>query len=226
MVAIEGLLEPEAGQIVLAGLEPLARPTNAEDTRTGGQRRADALTELARRALEAGRLPKTGGVRPQLLVTVDDRAEGDHGGAGPGAELAVDGQAPLVGGQAPLDGGDGVLRSPGSTGSIPHSPAAGGEPDRDPGRRPRRRRRRPFPDPAHPGEQRDREGGQQQPAQREGQPAGPGAQMAGRGRWHAARTPSGKEPAGTGARAAKDEHRTEGSRWRQPSSDRPAAPPA
>ena len=29
------------------------------------------LTELARRHLEAGRLPRTGGVRPQLLVTVE-----------------------------------------------------------------------------------------------------------------------------------------------------------
>jgi Domain of unknown function (DUF222)/HNH endonuclease len=52
-------------------LEPLARPASAEDDRRGGQRHADALTELARRALEAGRLPQTGGVRPQLLVTVD-----------------------------------------------------------------------------------------------------------------------------------------------------------
>jgi Domain of unknown function (DUF222) len=71
MVAIDGLLEPEAGQTVLAALEPLARPTNADDDRTGGQRRADALTELARRQLEGGRLPQTGGVRPQLTVVVD-----------------------------------------------------------------------------------------------------------------------------------------------------------
>jgi hypothetical protein len=71
MVAVNGLLEPEAGQTVLAALEPLARPTGADDERSGGQRRADALAELARRTLEAGRLPQTGGVRPQLLVTVD-----------------------------------------------------------------------------------------------------------------------------------------------------------
>jgi Domain of unknown function (DUF222) len=70
MVAIEGLLEAEAGQTLMAALEPLARPSNAEDSRSG-QRNADALTELARRALEGGRLPQTGGVRPQLLVTVD-----------------------------------------------------------------------------------------------------------------------------------------------------------
>ena len=71
MVAIDGLVESEAGQIVLAALEPLARPTDAGDHRSGSQRTADALTELARRNLEAGRLPTTGGVRPQLSVVVD-----------------------------------------------------------------------------------------------------------------------------------------------------------
>jgi hypothetical protein len=71
MVAVNGLLDPEAGQTLAAALEPLARPATADDTRSGGQRRADALTELARRSLEGGRLPQSGGVRPQLLVTVD-----------------------------------------------------------------------------------------------------------------------------------------------------------
>src|SRR5918996_570477 len=56
MVAIDGLLDPEAGETLLAALEPLARPAGAEDDRTGPQRRADALAELARRALEGGRL--------------------------------------------------------------------------------------------------------------------------------------------------------------------------
>jgi Domain of unknown function (DUF222) len=71
MVAVAGLLEAEAGQTLVAALEPLARPTDAQDTPSGGQRTADALTELARRALEGGRLPKAGGVRPQLAVMVD-----------------------------------------------------------------------------------------------------------------------------------------------------------
>jgi Domain of unknown function (DUF222) len=66
MVAIDGLVEAEAGHTLLAALEPLARPIDARDTRSGGQRTADALVELARRALEGGRLPQTGGVRPQL----------------------------------------------------------------------------------------------------------------------------------------------------------------
>jgi hypothetical protein len=71
MVAVDGLLEAEVGQRLLAALEPLARPHRATDARSGGQRRADALAELARRALEGGQLPQAGGVRPQLTVTVD-----------------------------------------------------------------------------------------------------------------------------------------------------------
>jgi hypothetical protein len=93
MVALNGLLEPEAGQTLLAALEPLARPASADDTRSGGQRRADALAELARRTLETGQLPQAGGVRPQLLVTVDlDSLVGHPGGLG--------GE---TGGAAPLD---------------------------------------------------------------------------------------------------------------------------
>ena len=93
MVAIDGLLEPEAGQTLIAALEPLARPADAQDARSGGQRRADALTELARRSLEGGRLPQTAGIRPQLTVTVDldsllgrsaaVRVGGEVGEAGP-----------------------------------------------------------------------------------------------------------------------------------------------
>jgi hypothetical protein len=64
MVAVDGLLEAEAGHLVQTALEPLARPAAAGDDRKGSQRTADALTELCRRALEAGQLPKTGGVRP------------------------------------------------------------------------------------------------------------------------------------------------------------------
>ena len=83
MVAVDGLLEAEAGQILLAALEPLTRPHSAADPRSGGQRRADALAELARRTLEGGRLPQTGGVRPQLLVTVDlDSLQGRPGTLG------------------------------------------------------------------------------------------------------------------------------------------------
>jgi Domain of unknown function (DUF222) len=71
MVAVDGLLDPEAGETLLTALEPLARPSTADDERSAAQRNADALTELARRQLEGGRLPQTGGVRPHVTVTVD-----------------------------------------------------------------------------------------------------------------------------------------------------------
>ena len=64
MVAVDGLLEAEAGQIVLAALEPLARPADAPTPASGGQRRADALTELARRNLEAAGCPNRVGCGP------------------------------------------------------------------------------------------------------------------------------------------------------------------
>jgi hypothetical protein len=91
MVALQGLLEPEAGQTLTAALDPLTRPATADDARSGDQRRADALVELARRNLEAGQLPQTGGVRPQLNVIVDldsllghpGALGGELGGAGP-----------------------------------------------------------------------------------------------------------------------------------------------
>jgi hypothetical protein len=90
MVAVNGLLEPEAGQTLLAALEPLTRPHSADDTRSGGQRTADALTELARRHLEGGQLPQTGGVRPQLTVTVDlDSLLGLPGAVGVGGEIGA-----------------------------------------------------------------------------------------------------------------------------------------
>ena len=91
MVAVDWLLGPEAGQSLLAALEPLARPADANDARSGSQRNADALAELARRSLEGGRLPHTGGSAPQLTVTVDldsllsgaGRLGGEVGWAGP-----------------------------------------------------------------------------------------------------------------------------------------------
>jgi hypothetical protein len=71
MVAVDGLLDPEAGEAVRAALLPLARPAGPEDARSAAQRRADGLAELARQALQGGRLPRAGGLRPQLTVTVE-----------------------------------------------------------------------------------------------------------------------------------------------------------
>src|SRR5215475_12744481 len=68
MVALDGMLDPEGGALLLAALQPLAAPTGPDDKRTPRQRRADALTELARLQLDQGDLPTTGGERPHLTV--------------------------------------------------------------------------------------------------------------------------------------------------------------
>ena len=57
MVDLRGLLGPEAGEALRSALEPLARPTGPDDQHNAAQRRADALGELGRRALQAGELP-------------------------------------------------------------------------------------------------------------------------------------------------------------------------
>ncbi len=69
--AIDGMLDPEAGATVRTALHALvAAQRDPGDERTAAQQRADALTELARQALDAG-LPETGGERPHLTVTTD-----------------------------------------------------------------------------------------------------------------------------------------------------------
>jgi len=70
MVAITGLLDPHSGATVLAAMDALTAPPRDDDPRTSGQRRADALTELCRRALDGGTLPQLNGEKPHLLVTV------------------------------------------------------------------------------------------------------------------------------------------------------------
>jgi hypothetical protein len=91
MVALNGLLDPEGGHTLLAALESLARPADGHDPRSGDQRRADALVELARRTLEGGQLSKTGGVRPQLAVVVDLHSLQEPHGAMAGEVVAGEG---------------------------------------------------------------------------------------------------------------------------------------
>jgi hypothetical protein len=58
-------------ETVLTALAPLSTPTGQSDDRTAEQRRADALVELARRSLDRGELPESGGVRPHVTVVID-----------------------------------------------------------------------------------------------------------------------------------------------------------
>jgi hypothetical protein len=71
MVSIEGMLDPEAGAHVLAAVHAYATPLGPDDRRTGGQRRADAFTEVVKAGLEAATLPDTGGEKPHVAFTVD-----------------------------------------------------------------------------------------------------------------------------------------------------------
>jgi len=59
-------LSREDSETLLSALEPLARRNTTGDDRTAGQRRADALVELAEQVLRFGELPDAGGLRPQL----------------------------------------------------------------------------------------------------------------------------------------------------------------
>jgi hypothetical protein len=71
---LSGWLDREAAEIVRSALGPLAAPRPTTDTevdlRTAAQRDADALVELAQRALAGGELPTEGSERPQVVVTV------------------------------------------------------------------------------------------------------------------------------------------------------------
>jgi hypothetical protein len=73
---IRGQLDTESAATIRAALDPLAAPQPAgedgeKDRRPAGRRNADALVELARRALDCGDLPAGHAVRPHVSVIVD-----------------------------------------------------------------------------------------------------------------------------------------------------------
>jgi hypothetical protein len=63
-VAVDGLVEAEAGQMLLAALEPQARPHSAEAPAVVASGGPMPWPRLARRALEGGRLPRAVGSAP------------------------------------------------------------------------------------------------------------------------------------------------------------------
>jgi hypothetical protein len=69
MHAIDGVLDAVGGAALKTALESLARRLGPEDVRKHKQRMADALVELTNHALDQGRLPRRGSVRPHLTVT-------------------------------------------------------------------------------------------------------------------------------------------------------------
>jgi hypothetical protein len=69
MFSIDVVLDPIVGAAVRSALESLSGFQGADDTRTGGQRNADALVELTHDALDKGSLPTRRGVRPHVSVS-------------------------------------------------------------------------------------------------------------------------------------------------------------
>jgi len=67
---VDGRLTCEQAAVVGAALDPLCKPRAADD-RSPGQRRADALEEVCKLALNTTELPDNGGDRPQVVVTAD-----------------------------------------------------------------------------------------------------------------------------------------------------------
>jgi hypothetical protein len=81
MGRLDGWLDPEAYEVVRAALDAATPPPAEADGRSPAQRRADALVDVARHALDHGDLPDRGGERPHLMVMVDlDQLTGEgHG---------------------------------------------------------------------------------------------------------------------------------------------------
>jgi hypothetical protein len=71
MGRLDGWLDPEGFAFVKAALDAATPPPAPEDRRTPAQRRADALVDLARLALDSGVLPVSGGEKPHVIVLVD-----------------------------------------------------------------------------------------------------------------------------------------------------------
>jgi hypothetical protein len=75
MVRIDGNLDPETGESLLAAIGSIvdadARSGDEDDRRTPAQRRADALGEVCRGWLDRADRPAVAGDRPHVAVTID-----------------------------------------------------------------------------------------------------------------------------------------------------------
>ncbi|WP_130347642.1 HNH endonuclease signature motif containing protein [Herbihabitans rhizosphaerae] len=69
-ILLRGRLSPECAEVLKAALSPLAKPAGKDDDRSAARRWADALVELAHRALNSDTLPQDGGRRPHLAITI------------------------------------------------------------------------------------------------------------------------------------------------------------
>src|SRR5213082_165201 len=80
MHVIDGVLDAVGGAAVKTALEALTRHFTPDDVRSHSQRMADALVELTHHALDEGRLPARGGVKPHVsLTTTVEALKGELG---------------------------------------------------------------------------------------------------------------------------------------------------
>jgi Domain of unknown function (DUF222) len=94
LVHLDGLLDAEGGAVVKTALDALMSPPRQDDERSAGQRRADALVDLARRPLDGSKLGSTGGQRPHLVITASVETLAGLPGA-PAARMEGVGPIPL-----------------------------------------------------------------------------------------------------------------------------------
>ena len=83
LVRLDGLLDAEGGAIITTALNALIGPPARDDSRTAGQRRADALVELARK--RTGGSGDGAGPRPHLVIRASLETLAGTPGAGAGA---------------------------------------------------------------------------------------------------------------------------------------------
>lgn len=66
---LKGAFDSVGAAAIRTAIEPLAKPSGADDGRCKERRQADALVELAGHAMDTGSLPQHAGQRPHLQVT-------------------------------------------------------------------------------------------------------------------------------------------------------------
>src|SRR2546423_5795113 len=107
MYRLDAWLDPVGGAALKAAIESLSNPLGAADHRTAKQRRADALVEMTKHAMDQGRLPRRNGARPH--ISVNTTIEGLKGELGGGASQLGKG-VPVSRKTGPPLGRDGTLQ--------------------------------------------------------------------------------------------------------------------
>jgi len=90
--AFSGLLHGTAAETARVALQAFRRPDTTDEHRSPEERTADAFEQLCETALRAGQAPAVHGVRPHVLVVIEQADLGRPGGV---ARLAHSGQ-PLI----------------------------------------------------------------------------------------------------------------------------------